>query len=93
MGENLEKNKNLRLLEHFIRIEEGTFWPQDIQEVMNALEKEVTFSEVNAIMEQNFINKMNDITATSKRFKRDYDACLDELHKMKNTFSYDIDFI
>lgn len=93
MGDNQDKNKNLRLLEHFLQIEESTFWPRELNEIMLALEKELTFEELSPILEQVFINKMNDMSMNSRRFKNEYDACLKDLGELKNTFSYDIDFI
>ena len=93
MEDNQAKNKNLRLLEHFANISESTFWPSEIHEIMCTLKKDLTFEELNSILEQDFIDKMNNMTMTSRRFKNDYDSCLKDLHDLKNTFSYDIDFI
>ena len=84
---------NLRLVKNFEHISEATFWPKEIERAQSSLTEPLTFKELDELLNNDFIRTINNMGSAKRIHSNEYKGYLDRLSKLKNTFSYDIDYI
>lgn len=84
---------NLRLVKNFEHVSEASFWPAEITRAQDSLTNPLTFKELDELLNNDFIRTINNMGSAKKIHSNEYNGYLDKLSKLKNTFSYDIDYI
>lgn len=83
----------LRLLKGFEFIEEAEFWPENISNVMKMLLGPISFKEFQELINQDNTRLINNMESSLRDYRKEYTQYLKELEQMKNTFSFDVDYI
>lgn len=84
---------SLRILKHFEDIPEAPFWPTDITSVMDMLMSPVSFKEMSDFLTDDHHRTVNHLEDAMDKYKINYNRSIEQFKKMKNVFSYDIDYI
>lgn len=92
----MDQNSNLheRIIASFSEVKDADFFPDNITEVLDLINKPETFDEFASIISRTNDRLINHTCDTSiYEFANEYKEKVDELKKLRNVFSYDTNFI